>query len=145
MGLANRCISFNYFYILIFGAVLNAGEAGQSFMNLAIASSGHLKVVPPKSLSSRLRFWFNFWICICQCGLHGNGYVTDDAALGLSKKRVAGAVGGGIDRRANHASTDGCGSVHYGRVNWYTVYRYHSCRLDTALLFYGMDWRKSLR
>jgi len=28
---------------LIFGAVLNAGEAGQGFMNLAIASSGHLK------------------------------------------------------------------------------------------------------
>ena len=43
MGPPNWCFSFYYFRFLIFGAVLNAGEAGRGFMNLAVASAGSLK------------------------------------------------------------------------------------------------------
>src|SRR5690606_33503352 len=34
---------------VIFGAVLNAGEAGQGFMNLATAAAGELKAARPRS------------------------------------------------------------------------------------------------
>ena len=40
---------------VIFGAILNAGEAGQGFMNIAIAAAGRLKAVPPRFLFSRRR------------------------------------------------------------------------------------------
>jgi len=77
---------------LIFGAVLNAGEAGQGFMNLAIASSGHLKGGAAKVsvISSAL---FGSISGSASANVASTGMVTLPTMQRLGyPKRVAGAV-----------------------------------------------------
>ena len=77
---------------LIFGAVLNAGEAGRGFMNLAIASSGHLKGGAAKVsvISSAL---FGSISGSASANVASTGMVTLPTMQRLGyPKRVAGAV-----------------------------------------------------
>ena len=71
---------------VIFGAVLNAGEAGQGFMNLAAAAAGRLTGGAAKvSVLSSAPVRLNFRVGLRQRGLHRRGHPAGHAQAGLSQ------------------------------------------------------------
>ena len=71
---------------VIFGAVLNAGEAGAGFMNVSVLCRGAVAWWRCQSLCpflSPIRIYFRF--CLCECGIDRNGYAASDGNAWLSQ------------------------------------------------------------
>jgi TRAP-type uncharacterized transport system fused permease subunit len=127
---------------VIFGAVLNAGEAGQGFMNVAAAAAGRLKGGAAKVsvISSAL---FGSISGSASANVASTGAITLPAMtrLGYPKRLAGGGGGGGVLGRADHAAADGGRRLRHGRADRRSLHRRSwPRRLLPAILYFFAVW-----
>lgn len=131
---------------VIFGAVLNAGEAGQGFMNVAAAAAGRLKGGAAKVLvlSSAL---FGSISGSASANVASTGAITLPAMtkLGYPAPCRRGR-GRSLLRRADHATPDGCRCLCHGRAYRRALHRYYGRRspASAAVFRRGLDGHQHL-
>lgn len=131
---------------VIFGAVLNLGEAGQGFMNVAAAAAGRLKGGAAKVLvlSSAL---FGSISGSASANVASTGAITLPAMtkLGYPAPCRRGR-GRSLLRRADHATPDGCRCLCRGRAYQRSLYRHYARRspASAAVFRRGLDGHQHL-
>src|SRR5690606_19860052 len=124
---------------VIFGAVLNAGEAGQGFMNIAAAAAGRLRGGAAK-------------VAVVSSALFGS--ISGSASANVASRRHASRHdparlpprarrrhrGGGLLGRPDHAAPDGRRRLRDGRADRRALHLDHGGRLPSGapVLLRGM-------
>ena len=127
---------------VIFGAVLNAGEAGQGFMNVAAAAAGRLKGGAAKVSRAVLRpVRFDLRIGLGQCRLHGRDHPAGDDQARLPEAACRRGRGSGLVRRPDHAAADGGRGLCHGRTDAGALHPDHGGgALLPAILYFFAVW-----